>query len=775
MKHPLGCMVFCATAIAAPFTFAEDAALDTAGADVVSPASDDVRLQEVIVTVQKREQTAFSVPISFSVFDENKINDLGVQSIEKIGQWTPGVTFFNQSVIFPNLSIRGVTANNSSVFQQPRVSVFQNGVDISRTNGASVAYYDLQHIDVLKGPQGSLFGRGAAIGALNIHQKVAEENNSASVKLTVGSNHKIGSEVVVNGVLKENTLFGRLALFTDKEDSDVDNLAGGQLGGNDTQAVRGSLVFWPTPETQMTLIGNYQKDSPQNTAFINMAFANPDDFYQVNAEAGEQNKIDRQIWDLTLNIHSTLDDFWSLYTVTSYREFDKLERFDADGMEQRILDLTSHYAHKQANQEVRFNFEGDDVAGFIGTNIFWEEGMQNEGITYDESPFIQLPAVQGMLNTLTGSSIYEPFTADSLRTAPPVFTQWPHYETNSQVKEDQYKRIKNLYMDFFSDTTFTLSDAFDLTLGLRATYENLQSTIYTPPAASPSATATALGETNLLLSAWGLDTGQFKSQMQHDFWNYTGRVVGAYRFNSNLNAYASYSRGLRSNVLEYSLSSTPAKLDPETVDSYELGLKWLSPKARHNFNAAVFYYDYKHFRTAPVNNGNPLLIEKTENGAASTTGLEMDWTSLLFDHWRVLGNLAYLDATIDDDERYAYGGDRFRMAPEWSGALGVDYHQRIFAHLQLMLGLNASYQTQIYFEDDNNSFYGQNSQDAYGLLNLHSLLAAKDNAWELRLFIDNILNKEYFLDAGNTGEKFGLSTYVPGKARSYRVSYQMNF
>ena len=773
MKSQLRALVLCAAAISAPFTMAEGDVGDMGQTNEKTSVStsDEVRLEEVIVTVQKREQTAFSVPISFSVFDSEKMDDLGLQNIDKVGQWTPGVTLYKQSVIFPNLSIRGVTANNSSAFQQPRVSVYQNGVDISRTNGASIAYFDLAHIDVLKGPQGSLFGRASAIGALNIRQQVAENENSASFKLTAGNNNKRSAEVILNGVLQDDRLFGRLALFTDSDDGHVDNLAGGHLSGTETEAARGSLVFSPTEETEMIFMANYQKDTPSNTGYINMYFANPDDFYEVDAEAGTNNSIERELWDVNLNVHSYLTDFWSLYTVTSYREFDMKERFDADGMGLKILDLSTDYAHKQANQEVRFNFEGDEIAGFIGSNVFWEEGHQEQGMNFDESPFLQLPAVQGTFNNLTGNPIYQPFSLESLRTPPPVYTPWTAYATNPDAQENQQKHIKNLFWDIFADATFTLTENFNLTLGLRATYEDLQSTIITPAAASPTATAGILGTTNVIFTTQGKE----QDQLENSFWDYTGRLVGSYSFSPQLNGYASYSRGLRSHVLEFSNASMPATLEPEIVDSYELGMKWLSANARHNFNAAIFYFDYQNFRTAVVSTGNPLVIETNDEGQSSSSGMEMDWISLLSEHWRLFGNAAYLDARIDDDAAFAYAGNRFRMAPEWSGALGLDYHRHIFTTLQLMLGLNASYQSKVFFEDDNDSFFGQNSQDGYSLLNFHSMLAGQHNAWEVRLFIDNILDKEYFLDAGNTGNTFGMSTYVPGATRSYRVSYKMSF
>ena len=750
------------------------------GAGEAAPIKDEIRLQEVIVHVQKREQRAFSVPISFSVFDDERINEMGIENVNKLSQWTPGVTFFKQSVIHPNLSIRGITANNTSPYEQPRVSVYQNGVDISRTNGASIAYYDLQHIDVLKGPQGSLFGRAAAIGALNITQNIAGDYNAGSVELTAGNDNKRGVEAMANAVLMDNTLFARLAIFSDQEEGNVENQAGGHLNGEDTQAGRFSMLYRINDEAHLSILANIQKDRPSHSGFISLYddFRNTENFYHANAEAGKDLTSDRDLWDVTMKFTGLMDDFWTFHSISSVRDFETAVHFDADGMQAMLLDSIGGYEHKQASQEVRFNFEGDDLAGFIGSNILYEDGQQQWQLSFDEAKFLQLPVVQGQYHHLTGGQVpfYAKFHEDDLRTAPDINQPWTAYPTLDVVREQQIYSVQNRYIDFFGDMTFPLAYTLELTIGLRASYESLLSKIETPAAENVSGTAqflSTLPGVNTSNMTFSPSASAF--EQSDDFWNFSGRIVLAWQLQENLNTYASYSRGVRSNVLTFSVLSEEKMLAPETVDSYEVGIKWHSNDHQHRLNATAFYYDYRHFNTASSNFGASLLDTFEDNGEAENQGVEVEGASLLSQHWRLFGNVAYLDARISDDEKFAHAGNYFRMSPKLSGAFGIDYQQSVLSSMHVLLGLNISYQSKVYFEEYNDSFFGENTQEAYSLLNLHSLLASNKNSWQIRFFIDNILDEEYFLDAGNIGEDFGLSTYIPGRERSYRLSYKINF
>lgn len=736
--------------------------------DSAVTAVDEV-VEEILVEAQKRPQATVDVPLAVNAFSGAQLDNLGVANLEQLSDFVPGVKIQQQSVTTTGFAIRGITSDQASATNRPRVSVFQNGVDISRSRGSHIALYDLERVEVLKGPQATLFGSGAEIGAISIHQQRALQEHSAEITLGVGSNNAQEFTSVFNTALNAHWAT-RLALHYKSRDGYIDNAAGGDLNSVDRQALRWSLAY-EGEGSRWDLMLNYQNDNPAGTAFSSFYFPEPDAYDEAHLDQGRDLGIDRELWDITLEGQIDLTSQWQLTSITSYRDFDAQEIFDADGMSLPVLLFEDRVVHRQFSQEVRFNYDdGDRWQGFVGVNYHQEEGYQKITQQFHEGYLLLLPKVQAFVLAPTA-----PFDESVLLTPPPLFTA-PVPPLNPTMRESQTRDGDNSMFDLFADATYSFADQWELTMGLRASYERIKSQITTPEPDSPSTIAVLNGTcgTGFLNQPLCDGSGNLMSRkvsQKDDFWGVAGRLVLSYRPTEDTHTYFSYARGRRPNTLDFTNFSAVNNLDDETVDSFEWGVKYRDDDKRLSADAAVFYHRYTSFVTQQP--GNAPVASYDDNGKATTTGVELSGQYLLSDQWQLLANVAYVDARIDDDSEFALADNRFRLAPLWSGSLGVEYESTLADVGDWRVGLIYSFQSEIYFEDDNDSNLGNNRQGSYGLCQLNASLTSLNQRWRTDLRVTNLLDKEYLLDAGNTGDLFGMPTYVAGAPR--RVEAKLTY
>ncbi|MFY8133391.1 MAG: TonB-dependent receptor, partial [Aquimonas sp.] len=223
-------------------------------------------LDRIVVTAQKREQQVQEVPIAITALSGEFLDRLNISGFADINGYVPGLQTQVQSPNNPGFVIRGITSDSGDSQVEPRVSVFQDGVSISRSRGAVVEFFDLERIEVLRGPQGTLFGRGAQIGAVHLIQNKARDESSAHVRFGLGNLDAMSLEGHANTPISDN-LFARLAVFHEQRDGFIENLSGGDLNGRDTSALRLSFGMNVGERSRMDLIFNHQTDSPPGTAF----------------------------------------------------------------------------------------------------------------------------------------------------------------------------------------------------------------------------------------------------------------------------------------------------------------------------------------------------------------------------------------------------------------------------------------------------------------------------------------------------------------------------
>ncbi len=779
-------------------------------AQEAAQAGDTPVSDEIIVTVQKREQAILDVPIALTAYNGDFIDRYGLDSLDEISQLIPGLEIQEQSPNNPGFVIRGITSDSTEANQEPRVAVFQDGVSISRAVGSAIEPFDLERIEVAKGPQPTLFGRGALIGGIDIIQNKARLNDfGGSIDLSAGDYGLFRGVGVLNVPVITDTLAFRLAATTRQRDGFVTNTLGGEaLGSVDTDAARLAVRFDPTPALRVDAIFNVQSDRTSGTAFKSGIFAPPNGDTSpftpaaLNLTAafdgGKPLGVTRDVSSGTIIAAYDISPSLTLTSTTGYRYFEAFETFDPDGFDYPVLIGGAETKGKQWSQEFRLNFEaGDRITGFVGGSWFYEDGSQRAPLQFDERAAIALLAGQvtrpnpppfaaftnqttlrnviiglGAANGVTISVPTATFLAANLKPA--------HQESFTNTGE-------TTAIDLFGDVTFAVTDRLEVSGGIRWTQDDKETSFRTVLLNGPSTLAGIIrpGTTGLFTQPSG-GTGT-RSETFDDF---TWRAVARYSITEDLSTWASYARGRRPEVIVGSGPAAPGGpvtfgvVDAETVDSFEVGAKAALMDGRLQLDASVFNYKYENFQTTVFDG---LRFVPTNAGEASATGFEAAAAWSLTDAISAFANYGYNDAQFDSGAR---NGNRFRLSPENTFSAGATVGVPVFGLGQLTLIPSYAWQSEIFFDDDNDraTLQAQSAlspalldtvqnekQESYGLFNFRAEFRPTDANVTIGAFVRNVTDEEYVIDAGNTGDTLGSPTFIRGAPRTVGVELKATF
>jgi outer membrane receptor protein involved in Fe transport len=752
-----------ACALASPQAFAQAA----------SAQPEATELEAITVTAQKRDQQIQDVPIAISALDADTLDALNITGFETLSGYVPGLQTQVQSPNNPGFVIRGITSDSGDSQVEPRVSVYQDGVSLSRSRGAVVEFFDLERIEVLRGPQGTLFGRAAQVGAVHLIQAKAEDAFSARVRVGAGTDSERYLDGHLNAPVVDGVLAARLAVFSQERDGSIENLAGGTLNGRDTAAARLSLRLQAGDDATFDLILNHQQDSGPGTAFRSAAIpdrtGNTSPFGTAELNRGTALGLDREVQGATLLGEIALNDAWSLSTITGWRRFDSLEQFDADGSQVYALEFAEDALGRQASQEVRFNFDGGEgFSGFVGASWFHEEGSQRVPFSTDERSFFALisPVLAGF--GVPTIPLLNPDGTPNTSFGINPLTNTPLKPLHGEVYTN-YGEVEAF--ELFADGTWALTDATSLTLGLRGSREDVNNGYEAGLLGTPSS-LTVLGLAGAPTGAilFAPTAGRVEGGDRFDA--LVGRAVLSHAFSDTLNGYASVARGRRPDVVQVDGSGAEV-LPAEVVWSYEIGLKGGDRDFR--YDVAAFYYDYSDFQAQVENPNPPPFFIATNAGNAHAVGLELSLDGELADGLRAFFNYGYIGARFnaldDDGNPQQLAGNRFRLTPDHTAALGLDWQVDLGSGT-FYLRPSATWRSKVFFEDANQPGI---EQGAYALVNLNLGWRFGQGRYDIGLYANNLLDEEYLIDAGNTGALFGIPTFVAGSPRQAGVRFSATF
>lgn len=731
-------------------------------------------LNTVTVTVQKREEALRDVPLAISALDAETLDDLNLDEFDQLARFVPGFEVQEQSPNNPGFVIRGITSDSGEANIEPRIAVFQDGVSISRSRGSIVELFDLERVEVAKGPQPTLFGRGALIGGVNVIQAKADDEWAGRFTVGQGNFDEIYLDGFLTGPIIEDLLAFRVAARMRKRDGYVESVNPQEedFNSQDMTALRASLAFTPSDDLRFDLIFNVQDDSPSGTSFKSGSFLPRQGYSTLPWQPANLNTfgdfldgkdlgLEREVRSTTLLADWTINDTLTLTSITGARSFESVEVFDPDGFGLPLLIFAEDAEGDQFSQEVRLNYDaGGAFRGFAGVSYLKEDGRQNVPLTYDER------AVQALL----GGLLVPP-------DAPPV-DALPDFNLAFFLATGQVLPLKPIHnefyantgqtesLDLFADGTFAVSDRLELTAGLRWTEDEKTTGIEVGNLNGPSNLTFGGIFVTAATPAAPTATGVGRLTESDTFDGVTWRLAARYELSDQWNVFANHARGRRPEVITASTTNASERfgtLPAEEVDSYEIGAKGLILGGDLALDASVFYYDYTNFQTSIVDDNG--VIVPLNAGNATSYGIETQANWLVSDKLSVVASYGYNRARFEDEvngQPQQFGGNKLRLSPDHTASLsGRFLVDTAFGELRLVPSY--TWQSEVFFDNTERELI---SERAYGLLNLNADLDVGDG-FLLSTYVSNALDEEYIIDAGNTGDAFGIPTFIAGSPRFY--------
>jgi outer membrane receptor protein involved in Fe transport len=792
-----------------------------------------IHLQEVVVSVQKRNQSSLEVPVAVNALSGLDLIKLDVRQFDELSEYIPGMQMQLQSPNNPGYVIRGVTSDDGDSRSQARVSIFQDGISISRSRASAVELFDLDRIEVVKGPQGTLFGRGAEIGALHIIRKKPVNVLGGEITLGYGSYNRKLAEGFINTPILKNKLLNRFAFIYEDRDGFIKNLSGGDLNGKSTIALRNSTRLFAGEAILVDLVVDYQRDNYPGTSFKNGQYAPAGGDVSPNTaadlEQGRNLYIKRNLGGAGLFINHDFNRAWKLTSTSGFRAFDSDESFDADGTASPLLWISEIEKGKQFSQEFRLNYTNSrNFSGFAGAGYFYEDCLQDVPLRINEQAlhtayssqllngmfaslfsadvanalFPNIPALtngkynyvekypdirrtleqlyspQGMSLTLEQILAGAGLTAEQQQQLIGVVDFLSNKPINA-LHEERYKNTAtNQAAEFFADGTWQVTKQLGLTAGIRLSYEHQEGSYEAAPSQQPSVLGLLSGGSPNLLCT----VSDGKISDAKDYYSIVMRMALNYMIGRN-NFYASVSRGRRPGVV-FVLPEGTTFLSPEIIWSYEAGVKGALFNGRLNYDLAAFYYDWSHFQSSSLRVQEGALVaeyQPDDAGKAHSLGVEASLKYALLPSLNLFGTYAYIDGKFNNrDEKgneQEYAGNRFRLTPEHSFSMGLDFSYGLRGGQLLYVRPSYSYKSKVYFEDNNDE---RLTQDGYGLLNCTAGFRFKPSKTgktyvEISGYGKNVLNEKYIIDAGNSGNAIGFPTFIGGNPAVFGGQIRIGF
>ena len=720
-------------------------------------------LEEVVVTAQKRAESLQDTPVAVTAFTAGTIENQRINDISQIAEFTPNMTFDTTSPISGVSSgavvfIRGIGQTDFSLTTDPGVGTYIDGVYSSRSVGGVLDVLDVERIEVLRGPQGTLFGRNTIGGAINITSRRPAEQLGGQLSVTAGDNNRVdvraALDVPVGGTLRTSAAFS-----SKQRDGYVDRvLVGDELGDEDKQSLRLAALFQPTENLNIFLSYDYSEIDEQSAASVlagitegvgtsthayNNVFVpanNPteglfdsrwlgDDDDRSYATGPTGTQLDIQGAALTL---TWVTDWLEFKSITAWRETEGSFFRDPDNSPIAITHTSNpDYYHEQVSQEFQFigSAFNDRLEYVAGLYYFEEEGTDNVFVPiYGEVP------VPG-----SGFAI-------------------PLYINN-------YADVDNTSEAAYLQATWRATPDLGVTLGVRSTEDDKEFIYEQYISTDPEGLNNVV---DLVGSGVGESNDSFSKTTYKAGLEYNLGVAGL--------LYGSYSEGFKSggfNIRYVVPRPEPLAFDPEEVEAWELGLKWQGWNDRLRINTAVFFTDYSDVQVTLFETGGGPLTQNV--GEAELKGVELELTALFTEQFLVNLTAGYVDAEYTSintptTEITQPIGESLPNTPEFTFHLGAEY--------SIPLSLGTFTLRGDYFYNDEVENDAQNSpflyQDSYDMMNASLTYSDNSESWDLVVFGDN-LTDERIITSGDSNFGLGFHEANYNRPREYGVILRYRF
>lgn len=694
-------------------------------------------IEEIVVTALKRSSTVVDTPASITAIGANEIEDKGITDMNDLKHLIPSMNF--TSVLgAQNITIRGIGQFNGN----PGVSVSTDGVFQSRAHSSQLGEMDLERIEVLRGPQGTLYGRNSIGGVVNLITKNPSQETDGYIKLGYSDYNTTKVETAFGGGISENTTYRLVLSSTDQGEGYYDclNAGCGEQGYTDKQAYRlkvnSELSDNISADIMLASVSTEGTPNPYGWISDNRALSTafgipqlaaqpislkPHEIYQTptSESVNGTNMTDREydVSALTLSIDT---DFGTIKSVTATQEFNDQFNLDRDGTAAALFDTFDISETETFTQEINLNIERDAMSLVFGG--FYMDDETSRHTHFDNpQPVLGFPV--------------------------PSQFDFKHLKMNTESKA------------YFADGTFDLSDTTRLSLGLRRTTDEF--------------TSKQDNFISILMPAPVIAAQTCLREVVTEYSSTTSRAVLQHDLSEGSNVYASVSEGFKAGG--YATYECTDAYNPEEVTSLEFGFKG-SLSESTSLNASIFRYDYSDFQVLQVIG----IQTVTRNaGDATVNGLEIEAVSEINDSLSVTTGLTLLDATYGAFENVngvqpelgvqQLEGNYLSNSPKVSLNVGLNYFQNIESGGSITYRANASYKSKMYFSE-----FNEFPQSAYTVVDLNVIWESADETLRSRFFVKNLTDEDYisgYISSATGGGRFGQW----GTPRVYGLEISRNF
>ncbi len=728
-----------------------------------SAESHGFALEEVTVTARKREESLQDAPLSVAAFSGEGMEQRGINDVADVSQLVPNLVFDTAPPISGNSAaaavfIRGVGQLDFTINVDPGVGTYVDGVYVARSVGGVVDLLDLERIEVLRGPQGTLFGRNTIGGAVQLISKAPEEELGGYVSATLGTDDRIDVQGVLNAPITD-TLLSKFSVLKRTRDGYVTDGNGTDLGDDDSISARAQFQWLASEDLEINLNMDVTRDRENgapnvplnlyadavfplrtNTAVNGegtLAGCTPATFdssrncfgpawltgSNTRTESTFEAKSENDIWGVSLIVDYDLD--WaSLKSISAWRDLESEFQRDSDHSAFNVFSTANDQEQDQFSQE--FQLIGD----LLDDTLHWVAGAYYFEEDASDLTLVTLPGGSGAL--LRG--VFE-------------------------------NEVENENWAVYGEMTYDFTESWHLTLGARYTDETKKyNTIQTfEPLSSPGLTVVTLVD---------------DPDAEEDFQETTARVTLSYDVNDQLMTYLTYSEGFKSGGFNPRyLAPTPdaeaIPYDPEYVTLYEAGFKYVNEDNSLRVNGAFFMNDYEDIQvsTNPDFTGGATI---TQNAAeAEISGLELEFTWIPTSAFMLEGGVGYLNARYDelsDDVQFS-ASNEFARIPEWSGNLAASYIFDLDSGATVTPRIDWSYKSEMQGTAENDIDV---AQDSYDVVNVNIAYVSPSENWSASLGATNLTDEEYLVSANQNG-RIGYAEGVFARERQWYLKLRRDF
>jgi iron complex outermembrane receptor protein len=734
-------------------------------------ADEALQIEQIMVTAQKRGEDLQEVPLALSVISSKDLERENLQTFQDIQYSVPNLSMVATTPFATTVNMRGIPSNPNGVFNSgtsPGLGIYVDGVVYARATGFNQELSNIERVEVLRGPQGTLFGQNTNLGVVSITTKKPSDLTEAKVKIDLGNYNLRRANVYATTPLIEDVLSASISLFKVKQDGYINNLAdGSELGSQDRKGGRLQVRYTPTTNLTIDLSAEVLKGDSTPPAVSLVSYdiglgyigllgqgTTPEAFMTNDIRDAYANSnryfAERDNWGADATISYQFDNGYEIKSITAKKDYDSLLGMDTDATSIDLNYSLEGEDNSQFTQEFQLISPADRDLRFV-SGLYY---LRNEAV--NNQAFI------------TGSGIYGIPTG-----LPDGYPQSIDLYPGAGVTIDGSLTTESTAL--FTNVSYDFSDAINGFVGIR--YSDV----------TKDMTYAQGGYETSLTDLYGIylldyiDVPKSAQSQKDDFISWTVGLSG--RVDENINVYAKIARGYKEGGYSFRPQSTDSlggdinnpQIDfgREEVTSYEMGMKSELLDRRMRLNLALFYLDYEDIQSLVVDDNG---VNRVVNGpSAVSQGAEAEVRYLLTKALTAKATIGYADANFGDFENCHATDDctdnQLPGAAKWTNTLSLNYLETLNDNWEVFGGIDYSYRSEIQSDARN---LAATELDSSELVNAQLGVVSADGQWEVMLWTKNLFDDESKVnqtDSATSTLSFSESLYAMPRTFGLSVTY----